>query len=163
MVMSDGARQQLASMQAQLVRALVEGTDAPAAFDHERLEAAAEALLSKRARAVARVWPQLARAMKDDFAGRFTNYARANPLPCDGSPLADGRVFIDWLERAGLLTDEGRFEALAFDAHYRLGNEAVRRRRGPVLRARRLDTMHRLIIVVRLPLLGERWLHCKIL
>lgn len=150
-------------MQAQLVRALIEGTDAPATFDHERLEAAAEALLSKRARAVAQAWPQLARAMNDVFGGRFANYARGNPLPHDGSPLADGRVFIAWLEHAGLLTDEGRLEALAFDARYRLGNDAVIRRRGPVLRVLRLNTMHRLIIVVRLPLLGERWLNCKIL
>src|SRR4051794_32268647 len=106
--MSDYARQQLIQMQAQLVCALVEGTGAPADFDRERLEAAAEALLSKRARTVARVWPQLARAMGEEFAARFANYARANPLPHDGSALADGRGFADWLERAGLLTDEGR-------------------------------------------------------
>lgn len=161
--MSDNARQQLASMQAQLVRALVEGTYAPAAFDYERLEAAAEALLLKRTHAVARVWPQLARTMNDDFAVRFAAYARVNPLPCDGSSLADGRVFIDWLERAGLLTDEGRFEAFAFDARYRIRNDAVIRQRGPSLRIRRLKAMRRLIIVVRLPLLGERWLNYKIL
>jgi hypothetical protein len=161
--MSDNARQQLASMQAQLVCALVEGTYAPATFDCERLEAAAEALLLKRTHAVARVWPQLACPMNDDFAVRFAAYARVNPLPCDGSPLADGRVFIDWLERASLLTDEGRLEAFAFDARYRIRNNAVIRRRGPSLRVRWLPRLRRLIIVVRLPLLGERWLNYKIL
>ncbi|MEN3333550.1 MAG: hypothetical protein V7641_2915 [Blastocatellia bacterium] len=161
--MSDDARQQLAVMQAELVRALVEGTDAPATFDHERLEAAAEALLLKRARAIARVWPQLVRAMNDAFTASLAAYARDNPLPHDGSPLADGRVFIAWLARAGLLTDEGRLEAFAFDARYRIRHGAVIRRRGPLLRVLRLARLRRLIIVVRLPLVGERWLNYKIL
>jgi hypothetical protein len=161
--MSDNARQQLASMQAQLVRALVEGTDAPATFDPKRLEAAAGALLLKRSRAVAQAWPQLARTMNEAFAAHFAAYARVNPLPGDGNSLADGRGFIDWLERAGLLTDEGRLEAFAFDARYRIRNGAVISRRGPTVRARRLKATRRLIIVVRLPLLGERWLNCKIL
>ena len=161
--MSDDARQQLAVMQAQLVRALVEGANAPATFDHERLEAAAEALVLKRARAAARVWPQLARAMNEAFAVGFAAYARDNSLPRDGSPLADGRVFIDWLEHAGLLNDEGRLEAFAFDARYRIRQNAIIRRRGPLLRVMRLARMRRLIIVVRLPLVGERWLNYKIL
>lgn len=159
--MSDDARQQLAVMQAELVRALVEGRDAPAAFDYEHLEAAAEALVLKRARATARVWPQLARAMNDAFAVGFAAYARDNPLPHDGSPLADGRVFIAWLARAGLLTDEGRLEAFAFDAHYRLRQNVVIRRRGPLLRVLRLRRLRRLIIIVRLPFMGERWLNYK--
>jgi hypothetical protein len=161
--MSDDARQQLALMQAELVRALVEGTDAPATFDRERLEAAAEALLLKRARATAQAWPQLARAMKEAFAVRFAAYARGNPLPHDSSPLADGRLFIAGLARAGVLTDEGRLEAFVFDARYRIRNDAVIRRRGPLLRVLRLPRLRRLIIVVRLPLLGEQWLNYKIL
>ena len=131
--------------------------------DAERLEAAAEALLLKRTRTVACVWPQLARAMNDDFAVRSAACARVNPLPSDGSPLADGRVFIDWLERAGFLTDEGRLEAFAFDVRYRIRNDAVIRRRGPLLRVLRLKALSRFIIVVRLPLLGERWLNYEIL
>jgi hypothetical protein len=58
----------------------------------------------------------LARAMGDAFAVGFANYARANPLPSEGGPLADGRAFAGWLERAGLLSDEARLEAFAFDA-----------------------------------------------
>jgi hypothetical protein len=161
--MSDDARQQLALMQAELVRALVEGTDAPANFDRQRFTAAAEALWLKRARTVARMWPQLARAMGDAFAGRFADYARANPLLHDGNPLVDGRAFTGWLEHAGLLTDEGRLEAFAFDAHYRIRKDRLRKRRGPLLRRLRLKAMHQITIVVRLPGLGERWLTFKIL
>ena len=150
-------------MQAQLVRALVEGADAPADFDRERLTAAAEALLLKRARTVAREWPQLAGALGGEFAAHFAAYGRANPLSQAGSPLADGRAFTDWIKRAGLLTDEGRLEALAFDARYRVRHDSVIRRRGPWLRILRLNPSHRLIIVMRLPLLGERWLNAKIL
>src|SRR4051794_32678397 len=141
--MSDDARQQLAVMQAQLVCALVEGGDAPAPFDQERLEAAAEALVLKRARATARVWPQLARAVNDAFALGCAAYARDNPRRHDGSPLADGRVFIAWLARAGLLTDEGRLEAFAFDARYRTHHDAIIRRRGPLLRVLRLARLRR--------------------
>jgi len=150
-------------MQAELVRALVEGTAVPAEFDRQRLTAAAEALWLKRARTVARAWPQLARAMGEGFAVRFANYARANPLPHDGNPLVDGRAFAGWLERAGLSTDEGRLEAFAFDARYRIGKNGLSRRRGPLLRFLRLKAMGRLIIVVRLPRLGEHWMNYKIL
>lgn len=143
-------------MQAQLVGALVEGVPMPAGFDRERLAAVAEALRSKRARAVARAWPQSARAAGDAFAARFAEYARANPLPGDSSPLADGRAFVAWLERAGLLTDAARLEAFAFDARHRLRKGRVTARRGPGLRVLRLR--RRLVVVIRLPFVGERWL-----
>lgn len=156
--MSEDARRQLARLQAQLVRALVEGDDAPTDFDRQRLTAAAEALLSKRARAVAHAWPRLARDLGDDFAARFASYARARPLSHDGSPLADGRAFIRWLERAGPLSDDARLEAFAFDARYRIGKDRITRRRGPCVRVLRLRATGRLVVLLRLPLLGERWL-----
>jgi hypothetical protein len=161
--MADKARQQLALMQAELVRALVEGTEAPADFDRQRLRAAAETLWLKRARAVARAWPQLVGAMGDAFTVGFANYGRANPLPQGANPLVDGRAFAGWLERAGLLTDEGRLEAFAFDARYRIRQNEIIRRRRPVLRFLRLKALRRLIIVVRLPGLDERWLNYKFL
>lgn len=150
-------------MQAELVRALVEGAAAPADFDRQRLTAAAETLWLKRARTVARVWPQLAGAMGDAFTVSFADYGRTNPLPPDANPLVDGRAFASWLERAGLLTDEGRLEAFAFDACYLIRRDRLIRRRGPLLRLLRLKAMRRLIIFVRLPGLGERWLNYKIL
>ena len=143
-------------MQAQLVGALTEGAPTPADFDGARLAATAEALLSKRARAVARAWPRLARAAGKTFATRFADYARAHPLPCDGSPMADGRAFVAWLERAGWLTDEARVEAFAFDARYRIRKGQITPRRAPRLRVMRLR--RRLIVFVHLPLIGERWL-----
>lgn len=161
--MSETARQQLAFAQAQLVRALVEGAPAPADFDRERLEVAAESLLLKRARTVAHAWPQLARAMGDLFAAHFASYARVSAIPHDGGPLVDGRAFIDWLERAGFLTDEGRLEAFAFDARYQVRRATIEKRRGPVLRFLRLKASGRLVVVIRLPMVGERWLNFKIL
>lgn len=159
--MSDDARQQLALTQAQLLGALVAGTDAPAGFDAEHLTAAAESLVSKRACAVARVWPRLACAIGDEFAARFASYARAHPLTHDGSPLADGRGFVAWLERAGRMTDEGRLEAFAFDARYRVGKDRLAYRRGPLLRFLRLKETRRLIVFIRLPFIGEHWLNSK--
>src|SRR5690242_4472502 len=99
--MSDGARQRLAFEQARLLGALTAGAAAPTGFDHERVRAAAEALLSKRVGTVARAWPRLTQAMKGEFATSFASYARARPLAGDHSPLVDGRAFIDWLARAG--------------------------------------------------------------
>ena len=158
--MSDDARQRLAHAQAQLLGALVAGTDTPAGFDTERLAAAAASLASKRARAVARAWPRLVSAMGDEFAARFASYARVHPLTQAG-PLADGRAFVDWLARAGLLSDEGRREAFAFDARYRVGKDGLAYRRGPLLRFLRLKEARRLIVVIRLPFVGERWLSAK--
>ena len=161
--MSDGARRRLAFEQARLLGALTTGAAAPAGFDRERVAAATESLSSKRARAVARAWPRLARAMGDEFAVSFANYACAHPLAGDGSPLVDGRAFIDWLARDGRLSDEGRVEAFAFDARYRMSGGKVRRRRGPFVRARRLNETRRLLVVIRLPLVGERWWDAKFL
>jgi hypothetical protein len=161
--MPDSARRQLAFEQAQLLDALTTSAAAPAGFDQERVAAAAESLLSKRARAVSRTWPRLAQAMGDEFATCFASYARAHSLTNDGSPLADGRAFIHWLEHIGRLSDEGRIEAFAFDARYCICKDGIRKRRAPLLRARRLNITHRLIVVVRLPLVGERWLNIKFL
>jgi hypothetical protein len=161
--MSEEARQQLARMQAQLVGALVEGTTAPADFDRLRLAAEAEALISKRARAVARAWPQLASVLGDEFAARFASYAGAHALPCDASPMADGRAFIAWLDGEGRLTDEARLEAFAFDARYRVRKARITPRRGPCLRLLWLSVPRRLIVIIRLPFIGERWLTTDIL
>jgi hypothetical protein len=161
--MSDSARQRLAFEQARLLGALTTGAVVPAGFDQERVAAAAESLSSKRARAVARAWPRLVQAMNDEFDVSFASYARAHPLAGDGSPLIDGRAFIDWLASDGRLSDAGRLEAFAFDARYRISEGNVTPRRGPFLRARRLNEARRLLVVIRLPLVGERWWNVKFL
>lgn len=155
--MPTDARQRLAEAQTKLVRALVGYADAPTEFDAARLRVTADTLLMKRARAVAHAWPRLARALGPMFDARFAAYARLSATPESG-PLVDGRAFARMLERAGELTDEARCERLAFDARYkRCGKRRIARRRFAV-GATRLKSSARLVIVIRLPLVGERWL-----
>ncbi|WP_076828752.1 DUF692 domain-containing protein [Frankia sp. CcI49] len=80
----------LAVEQADLVRALVDGGPDPAAFDPAGLAATRAALLDKRTREVAAVWPALARI--PDFADRFAQYAAGTP---PRGPVADGRAFAE--------------------------------------------------------------------
>ena len=113
---------------------------------------------------MARTWPGLAGALGGEFREWFTGYARTDPLPPAGGPLADGRAFARALARAGRLPDEGRVEALAVDLRYkrcRAGSSglAPRSRGSFVLRTAVLARpRRRLILAARLPLLGERWL-----
>jgi len=88
------ARARLANLQATLVLNLVEGTEAPAGFDAERVRAAAEALARKRMREAARAWPALVKALGGGlFRQRFTEFAARTPRPARGGPLADGHTF----------------------------------------------------------------------
>jgi hypothetical protein len=153
---SSDARRRLAEEQAHLLRALVGHTDPPESFDTERVRATAEALAHKRARAVARAWPGLARALSADFAERFAVFAAGTPLPRAGGPLADGRAFAADLAQRGELPDAGRLEALAVDLHYRRTPEGLKPRRGPTIKVARLRGARRLIVAARLPWLGER-------
>jgi hypothetical protein len=139
------------------VRALVGHSQAPAAFDPARVRVTAETLLRKRARGVAHAWPQLARALGPRFADCFMDYARRTPPP-DGGPLVDGRIFARVLEQTGELPDAARTERLAFDARYKLADGRIIARRRFAVGATRLRLSARLIIVLRLPLVGERWL-----
>ena len=156
--MSDDSRERLRLMQAGLVNALVAGAPPPEGFSIECLGTARETLISKRARAAARLWPRLNRALEAEFGDLFAAYARAHPLPCD-SAAADGRAFLKWLQFGGReLPDEARLEAFAFDARFRIHRGSIVVRRGPTLRAIRLRTRRRVVIYLRLPLMGERWL-----
>lgn len=156
--MPTDARQRLAEAQTKLVRALVGYADAPTAFDAARLRVTADTLLMKRARTVAHAWPQLARALGPIFGARFAAYARLRAMPESG-PLVDGRAFARMLERAGELTDEARCEMLAFDARYKLCGQRRATRRWLAFGATWLKSSARLVIVIRLPLVGERWLN----
>ncbi|MFG1790527.1 hypothetical protein [Nocardia sp. NPDC049149] len=88
----------LAERQAELVRALVSGGPTPPGFDTEAVAAAARALLHKRARDVARRYPQLAHACGDDFVPRFAAWAVTVPKT---STATDATAFA---EHAGLAT-----------------------------------------------------------
>jgi hypothetical protein len=96
------ARERLGRAQAELLAALVAGGDPPAGFDAGRLRVQADALVAKRRRVVAALWPQLPAALGDRYAGLFADYARSNPRPTAGA-RADGRAFAAALVRAGEL------------------------------------------------------------
>jgi hypothetical protein len=149
-------RRGLAAEQARLLQALTGQAPPPEDFDAERVRVCAAALLWKRARAVARVWPGLARALGDAFAPRFAAYAVQAPLPPCGGPLADGRAFAAELAARGELPDEGRLEVLAVDLHFRRTADGLRARRGVAFQVARLRTARRLVVAVCLPWLGVR-------
>jgi hypothetical protein len=151
-------RARLAAEQATLVAALVGRGAAPPGFDAWRVSVTAAALARKRARAAARAWPGLARALGRRFGEVFAAYADAAPLPREGGPLADGRAFARWLAARGELPEAGRLQALAVDLRYADNPDGLTPRRGPALRAAWLRQSRRLIVAVRLPWLGEHWL-----
>ena len=153
--MQSDARTKLAAEQLELVRALVGRASAPAEFDSSRMQATAEALLLKRSNSVARAWPELARSLGDTFEDRFARYASSRPLP-EGGALADGRVFARTLGRPIRLADMAELEVLDFDLHHRVCADGAIARRGFSLVSALLRESHRLIIAIRLPLLGER-------
>jgi len=96
-------RARLAARQAELISALYGGPPAPG-LDPQMVSVTSAALARKRARAVARAWPALARGLEADFARLFTAYARATPPP-DAGALADGLAFSRTLAREQPLPD----------------------------------------------------------
>jgi len=141
-------RARLATAQQALVRALVNGGPIPAGFNPDRVQATSLALVRKRARAVANIWPALARTLGDGFMARFLAYAAGQPPPVGGA-LADGLAFTRALGAQGRLPGDVRVERLLAQA--RLSNRPVR------LAATFAGSPLRLVMAVRAPLLGERW------
>jgi hypothetical protein len=143
-------RERLADEQAALVRALVDGGPVPAGFDPDRVRATAAALARKRAREVARAWPALAAELGDDFTARFLADAARRPPPARGGALADGLAFAGALAHTRRLSGDVRVEAMLAAA--RLSASPAR------LAAAVAGPPRRLVVTVRLPGLGERWL-----
>jgi hypothetical protein len=156
MSLSAEVRARLAAEQAALVAALVGGDGAPPGFEAARLRLAAAALARKRARAAARAWPGLARALGERFGGLFAAYAGAAPLPREGGPLADGRAFARWLAARDELPEAGRLQALLVDLRYAAGLDGLVPRRWPSCRIAWLRRSRRLLVAVCLPWLGVR-------
>ena len=155
------ARAKLAQAQSELALALAGQGPLPAGFDRARIAAAADALLRKRARAVAASWPALAQSLGESFNARFARYAQASSIPLKGGPLADGRLFARMLEQAGEFPGEARLEKLAFDARYAPARDGHVPRSGLSIRAAIFKRPLRLVIVVRHSRFGERWLNYK--
>jgi hypothetical protein len=143
-------RQRLATEQAALVRALVDGGPVPGGFDPGRVRATSAALARKRAREVARAWPGLAAELGPDFTERFLADAARRPPPARGGALADGLAFADALAGEGGLSPNARVERLLAAA--RLSTRPAR------LAATLTGPPRRLVATVRAPGLGERWL-----
>jgi transposase len=147
---SQPARDRLADEQAALVRALVGGGPVPGGFDPGRVAATSAALARKRAREVARAWPVLAADLGEGFSDRFVADAARRPPPASGGALADGLAFARALARQGRLSPNARVEAMLATA--RLSASPVR------LAATLAGPPRRLVVTLRAPGLGERWL-----
>jgi hypothetical protein len=152
--MSDEARARLASRQAELIRALYGGPPGDG-LDTRMVALTSAALAHKRARAVGRAWPALARELGTDFAGRFVAYALAAPPP-DCGALADGLAFSQALAREGPLPGDVHIEHIVASARVRLRHHRFVNRRGPHLVATITGRPRRLVIVVSFPPIGTR-------
>lgn len=156
------SRNRLAESQAELIRSLALEQPAPDGFDPSRFEAAADAFMNKRARSIAHAWPALARALGESFNQTFIEYARSSRIQPAGDALADGHAFARALNRAGKLPDEGKIEMLATDARYVSSANGLIARRKWAIKAALFKRQRRIAIVIRLPLLGERWVNLRL-
>lgn len=118
-------REELAADQKALVAALVAGAPTPPGFDAARVDAAARALMRKKAGDVARAWPRLAAEYGPRWATVFAKWAHGRPTR--GSWL-DGWDFAR-AHRESLLP-AAVLELLLCEARWHYdGNAAPRRRR----------------------------------
>jgi hypothetical protein len=154
---TDPARVRLAQAQLALVQALARQADIPAVFNAAQVQAAADALVQKRARTLARAWPGLWQALGLRFMEQFARFAATAAVPGQGGPLADGRAFVGYLAARGELPAEGRLEALAVDLRYEAVADGLVWRRWPAVRAGWFGRRYGLIVAVRVPWLGEKW------
>jgi hypothetical protein len=148
---SPDARQELGQAQAALLRALVDGGVLPEGFDRGRIQAAADALVRKRTRLVAKVWPALAEALGPGFGPRFAAYARHRPLPEAGGALVDGLLFVGDGLRKTEFTDALRLERLWAEAQLVWSRGQVRPRRCPAVKFSWLPQNHRLAVLLTVP------------
>ncbi|WP_037303812.1 hypothetical protein [Amycolatopsis orientalis] len=102
-------RERLAGQQAELLRALLAGGDAPAGFDADRLRIEANVLRNKQSRLAAYLRPDLAEALGDRFAALFREYATAHPKTDAIRARAYADAFGTWLvERGEVPKPKGR-------------------------------------------------------
>jgi hypothetical protein len=154
----DDRRERLRRAQEALTRALLEGAPPPPGFRAEDVRAAAESLASKRRHEAAHAWPALVAALGDRFAERFDAFARMTPLPARGGPLADGEAFARALAREAPLGDAVRWELLRVRLRWARRKEGLVPRRGWALVLGRLPQARCLVLGLRWPGGGERWL-----
>jgi hypothetical protein len=156
------SRADLARRQAELVSALVGEQAPPPGFDAARLRAAAASLRAKRAHAIAKAWPRLARALGPELEAAVERHLRRLPSAPASGPLGDGRALARGLAAEGRLPWEGRLELLAAELRHRWPADGRRlpRRAGAAAAWRRSPA--EVVVAVRVPGLGERWLRLPI-
>jgi hypothetical protein len=143
------SREHLIESQRALVSALTLGKELPFGFDARRVRVAADSLLAKRTRSIARVWPSFKRELGNSFDNEFARFATDTPLPKFGGPLADGRNFADWLMVQREVSDEIRARMLSIDLRFfRRGRDLIPRK-GPKIAITFLSKPRRLLIAVR--------------
>lgn len=142
----------LREQQAALLAALVADGPVPAGWDTERVRATALALARKRAQSIGRSWPALRELLSEDFEARCAAYARTQPLPQHAGSLADGRLFVRWLEEQGTaLSDAVRRQALAVDQRFFTHHPGWPARRWPSLRLCWLPQAQRWLVALHVP------------
>jgi hypothetical protein len=155
--MANHARKKLATIQTELLRALTQKEIPPEGFDPVRIQATADTLVRKRARAVAKTWPALTQALGERFNEKFAAFAALTPIPNEGGALADGRAFALALAHNEELPDAGKLEALRVDLHYTTRKERLLPRRAFGFAGVLLKQPRRLVLAIWLPRFGERW------
>lgn len=157
---TDGARERLARAQHELMAALVGGGEIPPGFDQARVRAAAGSLHSKRYRSLEAAWPSLPAIIGAPFHALFHAFERDVTLPEYGGPLADGRAFIAWLERAGeAVPVVARLNAVGIDLRFHFDDKGLRPRRWPfAVTTARVGPERRLVFGFRLPFVRGRWI-----
>ena len=128
------ARGRLGAAQRDLVAALVAGAPAPPGFAADRVAATADALLRKRVREIAAVWPALAVALGARFADQVAGTLGGRP---PAGALTDGWLVARELAAAGRLPPVARTELATVDAAHRLRAGRLVHRRGVGLRLAR--------------------------
>ncbi|WP_409493283.1 hypothetical protein [Amycolatopsis sp. cmx-11-12] len=94
-------RERLAGQQAELLKALLAGGDAPAGFDADRLRIEANVLRTKQSRLAAFLRPDLAEALGDRFAALFREYSTSHPKTDTIRARAYADEFGIWLVERG--------------------------------------------------------------
>ncbi|WP_414937571.1 hypothetical protein [Amycolatopsis sp. cmx-11-51] len=103
-------RERLAGQQAELLKALLAGGDAPAGFEADRLRIEANVLRNKQRRLAAFLRPDLAEALGDRFAALFREYSASHPKTDTIRARAYADEFGAWLvERGAIPKPRSRF------------------------------------------------------
>jgi hypothetical protein len=95
-MMTDEARQNLHTQQVKLIQMLQGQGEAAEGFDENKIAAASQALVRKRAGGVKTAWPELASHLGARFFNSFTLFVNAHP-GLQPEPVADGYRFTLWL------------------------------------------------------------------